>query len=77
MTDAVRLIVTLAAKDWHLFWADRRAALLGFAVPIVLASGFGMIFHNGPTVGGAPKLPLVIVVQDPGPFTQAVVEQLL
>ena len=77
MINAVRLILTLAAKDWHLFWADRRAALLGFAVPIVLASGFGMIFHQGPTVGAAPKLPLVIVVQDPGPFTKAVVDQLL
>ena len=77
MTAALRLIATLAAKDWHLFWADRRAALLGFAVPIVLASAFGVIFHKGPTVGTAPRLPLVVVVEDPGPFTKAVVEQLV
>ena len=38
------LILNLAAKDWRLFWADRRAALLCFAVPIVLASAFGLIF---------------------------------
>ena len=35
---------TLAAKDWRLFWADRRAAVLCFVVPVVLASAFGLIF---------------------------------
>ena len=54
------LLFTLAAKDWTLFWADRRAALLCFAVPIVLASGFGLVFDRGPG-GGAPKLPLLVV----------------
>ena len=75
--DALRLVATLATKDWNLFWADRRAALLGFAVPIVLASAFGLIFHKGPAVGSAPKLPLSVVVEDEGPFTRSVVEQLL
>ena len=40
------LIVTLAAKDWRLFWADRRAAVLCFLVPVILASAFGIIFHR-------------------------------
>ncbi len=77
ISDAARLVVTLATKDWNLFWADRRAALLGFAVPIVLASAFGLVFHKGPAVGHAPKLPLSVVVEDTGPFTKSVVEQLL
>ena len=63
MTDAVRLIFTLAAKDWHLFWADRRAALLGFAVPVLLASAFGMILHRPAPTQQAAKLPVLVVVE--------------
>ena len=74
---SLRLILTLAAKDWRLFLADRRAAVLGFAVPIVLASAFGLLFDRGSDTGGAPKLPLLIVVEDDGPFTRAVVADLL
>ena len=73
----LRLILTLAAKDWLIFWSDRRAAALCFAVPIVLASAFGMIFHQGPGQTGSPKLPLLIVMEDDGPFTQKVVAELL
>ena len=58
MRTRLRLILTLAAKDWSIFWSDRRAAALCFAVPIVLASAFGMIFHHGPGQTGSPKLPL-------------------
>ncbi len=71
------LILALAAKDWRLFLADRRAAVLGFAVPIVLASAFGIVFHRGAGQAGAPRLPLLIVVEDDGPFTRQVVENLL
>ena len=46
MTARLRLILALARKDWRLFWADRRAALLCFVVPVLLASVFGMIFHH-------------------------------
>ncbi len=71
------LVLTLAGKDWHLFWADRRAALLCFAVPVVLASAFGLVFDRGPAAAGAPKLPLLVVVEDAGPFTQAAAADLL
>src|SRR5262249_61802468 len=74
---SLRLILTLAAKDWRLFLADRRAAVLGFAVPIVLASAFGLLFDRGASTSGAPKLPLLIVVEDDTPFTRAVVADLL
>jgi len=74
---SLRLILTLAAKDWRLFLADRRAAVLGFAVPIVLASAFGLLFDRGANTDGAPKLPLLVVVGDDGPFTQRVVADLL
>lgn len=69
-----RLIAALAAKDWRLFWADRRAALVAFAVPIVLASAFGMIFHqpNANSTAAAAKLPVLVVIEDDGRFTDQV-----
>jgi linearmycin/streptolysin S transport system permease protein len=70
------LTFALARKDWRLFWADRRAALMCFVVPVVLASAFGLIFHRPPT--DAPtKLPVVVVVDDAGPFTRQVADELL
>ena len=54
-------ILTLAAKDWSLFLADRRAACLAFVVPIVLASGFGTIFDRKPDAES--RLPVLLVVE--------------
>jgi ABC-2 type transport system permease protein len=72
------LILTLAAKDWRLFWADRRSAALCFIVPIVLASTFGMIFHRPASNHSAPaKLPVLVVIEDDGPFTDLVAVDLL
>jgi ABC-2 type transport system permease protein len=74
-----RQIVALIAKDWRLFWADRRGAALCFLVPIVLASAFGMIFHRpGANRTSAPaKLPVLVVIEDDGPFTDLVAVDLL
>jgi ABC-2 type transport system permease protein len=73
-----RLIAVLAAKDWRLFWADRRAAILCFVVPIVLASVFGMIFHRpGATHSASTKLPVLVVIEDDGPFTDLVAVDLI
>lgn len=77
MPARLNLILALAVKDWSLFFADRRAAALCFAVPIVLASAFGMIFHKAPGRAGAPRLPLLVVSEDGGSFTRKVVEDLL
>lgn len=74
----IALIVTLAAKDWRLFWADRRGAILCFAVPIVLASAFGIIFHRpGANHASASRLPVLVVIEDDGPFTDLVAVDLL
>ncbi|HSQ58768.1 MAG TPA: ABC transporter permease [Gemmata sp.] len=70
------LTLALDAKDWRLFWADRRAAVLCFLVPIALASAFGMIF-NRPTAGSASRLPVLVVAEDRGPFTDRVIAELL
>jgi ABC-2 type transport system permease protein len=71
------LTLTLARKDWRLFWADRRAALLCFAVPVLLASAFGTIFHRPAPDAANAKLPIVVVIEDDGPFTRQVADALL
>jgi len=72
------LIIALAAKDWRLFWADRRSAALCFIVPIVLASTFGVIFHRPTSTHAAPaKLPVLVVIEDDGPFTDLVAVDLV
>ncbi|HJZ58294.1 MAG TPA: hypothetical protein VKE74_25350, partial [Gemmataceae bacterium] len=71
------LILTLAGKDWRLFWADRRAALLCFAVPVVLASAFGLIFAPPADDKAAVRLPVLVVVEDEGPLTRRVADDLL
>jgi ABC-2 type transport system permease protein len=70
-------ILAVAGKDWQLFFADKRAALLCFAVPIVLASAFGLIFARPTDKAAVVKLPLLVVLEDDGPFTRAVAEDLV
>jgi ABC-2 type transport system permease protein len=76
MTTKFSLTLTLARKDWRLFWADRRAAIMCFVVPVLLASVFGVIFHR-PAPEGGTKLPVVVVVEDEGPFSRQVAIDLL
>lgn len=72
----IATIVHLALKDWKLFFNDRQAALLCFAVPILLASTFGAIFYRADSAQGMPCLPIYIVNEDHEPFTQQVIERL-
>lgn len=74
---SVVLIFQLARKDWRLFWCDPRAALLSFAVPIILASVFGTIFHRPAEESSSLRLPLLIVDQDGSTFSRAAVARLL
>ncbi len=76
MTSKLSLTLALARKDWRLFWADRRAAMLCFVVPVLLASAFGTIFHRPANAAGT-KLPVLVVVEDNGPFTRQVAADLL
>lgn len=77
MTRWLALILALARKDWRLFWADRRAALLCFAVPIVLASAFGLIFARPTESQSSPRLPVLLVVEDDGPLTRRIAADIL
>lgn len=75
MRRRLTLILALAVKDWSLFLADRRAAVLGFVVPVVLASAFGLIFARPADKPGGVKLPLLVAVEGDGEFTRAVAEE--
>lgn len=77
MRRQLNVILAVAGKDWQLFFADRRAALLGFAVPIVLASAFGLVFARPTDQAALVKLPLLVVLEDDGPFTRAAAEELV
>lgn len=69
------LVWALAATDLRLFLADRRGALLCFAVPILLASAFGAVFDR-PGATDAVRLPLFVVIEDDSPLTHRVAEGL-
>lgn len=71
----IRLIWDLARKDLRLFLADRKAAVLCFAVPILLASIFGSVFHR-PGADETLRVPVTLVVEDDGPMTARVVAAL-
>ena len=76
MLRRLRLVLDLSRKDWKLFVADRRAAVLCFAVPILLASTFGLIFDRPGQRLGACKLSLVVAVAGASPFAERVVADL-
>lgn len=77
-TAYVNPILTLIGKDWRLFWSDRRGAVLCFVVPIALASVFGLLFHRPASdPASVMSLPVLIVVEDDGPFTAQVAADLL
>lgn len=76
MRQRLNLIFALAVKDWSLFLADKRAAVLGFVVPIVLASAFGLIFARPADKPGGVKLPLMVATEGDGAFTKAVADEL-
>jgi ABC-2 type transport system permease protein len=69
-----RLVWELARKDLLLFLADRRGALLCFAVPVLLASAFGAIFHRPDETGLQPTVHVVSGGEDE--FSRRVVESL-
>ncbi|WP_020471085.1 ABC transporter permease [Zavarzinella formosa] len=73
----LRLIVDLARNDWKLFLADRRAAVMCFLVPIVLASAFGLIFDRPGQNLGEHKLPLLLVNENTTGKAQPIIDDLL
>jgi ABC-2 type transport system permease protein len=62
----------LVRKDLQLFFADRRAVLMAFAVPIAIASFFGSLFSGGAGSGGTARIPVVLVDEDGSAISTAI-----
>jgi ABC-2 type transport system permease protein len=66
--------VALVRKDLQLFFSDRRAVILTFAVPIAIASFFGSIFSGGGDSDSEPaKIPIAIVDRDGSAISKEIV----
>jgi ABC-2 type transport system permease protein len=71
----VRAAAVIAGKDLRQRLRDRSALLTAIVVPLVLASIFGLIFHNA--IGGKVTFTFGLVDQDHGSFAQAFVNDAL
>jgi ABC-2 type transport system permease protein len=68
------MMTTAAAivrKDLLVFFADRRAVIMGFVAPIAIASFFGFIF-SGSRDGEAARVPIRVVDQDGSAISAAI-----
>jgi ABC-2 type transport system permease protein len=66
--------VALVRKDLQLFFSDRRAVILTFAVPIAIASFFGSIFGGSGNDNAEPaRIPIAIVDRDGSAISKAIV----
>jgi len=73
---SIRLVWDLARKDILLFFLDRKAAVLCFAIPIVLGLVFGKIFQNSQNLE-ANRLAMMLVNEDDHPLTRQLVGAML
>ncbi len=71
----MRAAIVIAGKDLRQRIRDRSALLVAIVVPLVLASIFGLIFHNA--IGGKVTFTFGLVDQDRGAAAQAFVTQAL
>ena len=66
-------LIAMVRKDLQLFFADRRAVIMSFAVPIAIASFFGSIF-SGPSRNSEPaRVSVAVIDQDASPISKAIV----
>jgi ABC-2 type transport system permease protein len=71
-----RQMIAMVRKDLQIFFSDRRAVIMSFAVPIAIASFFGSIF-SGPSRNTEPaKIAIIVVDHDESPISKAVVSGL-
>jgi ABC-2 type transport system permease protein len=63
----------LVRKDLQVFFGDRRAVVLTFAIPIAIASFFGSIFRGATGDNEPAKIPVAIIDQDDSAISKAIV----
>jgi len=66
-------LIAMVRKDLQLFFSDRRAVIMSFAVPIAIASFFGSIF-SGPSRNSEPaRISAAIVDRDGSAISKGIV----
>ena len=70
---ALAAFLALVRKDLQLFFSDRRAVILTFAVPIAIASFFGSIFRGSGDNSEPAKIPIAIVDRDGSAISKGIV----
>jgi ABC-2 type transport system permease protein len=63
----------MIAKDLRLFLTDRRALMMAFAAPIVIASFFGAIFSSVHGMAERARMAVYVVDRDRSPIARAIV----
>ena len=69
-------LLAMVRKDVRLFLTDRRAVVMSFAAPIVIASFFGAIFSNVHGMAERARMAVTVVDRDGGPIARALVAAL-
>src|SRR5262245_27441645 len=65
--------IALVRNDLQLFFGDRRAVILSFAIPIAIASFFGSIFRGASSDSEPAKIPVIVVDQDASAISKEIV----
>jgi ABC-2 type transport system permease protein len=67
-------VVGIIRKDLRVFWSDRRAVIMAFAMPITIASFFGFIFQGQSSGDEVAKIPILMVDQDGSTIAKAILD---
>jgi ABC-2 type transport system permease protein len=66
-------LLAMVRKDLRLFFVDRRAVVMSFAAPIVIASFFGAIFAGGRGTDEPARIAVGVVDHDGGAIARSIV----
>ena len=66
-------VVAMIGKDLRLFFSDRRAVIMSFAVPIAIASFFGAIFPGSSRNAEPARITVTLVDEDDSAISRAIV----
>jgi ABC-2 type transport system permease protein len=66
-------LAAMISKDLRLFLTDRRALMMAFAAPIVIASFFGAVFTSVPRMADRARTAVYVVDRDRSPIARAIV----
>jgi ABC-2 type transport system permease protein len=70
-------IISLIRNDIRLYFADRRAVLIGVLVPIVIAAFFGYVFGGSGSNADAGRIPIAVVDEDQSKISRAIAADLV